>query len=101
MRKEKISYIFVGLALLACLCVSCNKKRKDGRTDTYSSGVISFASDESFSPIIEEEREIFEMMYKQAKVNPIYTNESDAINMLLKGKVCLAITSRDFKENER
>lgn len=101
MRKEIISYIFVGLALLASLCVSCNKKRKDGRTDTYSSGVISFASDESFSPIIEEEREIFEFTYQQAKVNPIYTNESDAISMLLNGKVCLAITSRDFKENER
>lgn len=101
MRKDKISYIFVGLALLACLCVSCNKKRKDGRTDTYSSGVISFASDESFSPIIEEEREVFESSHVDATLKPIYTNESDAINMLLKGKICLAITARDFKENER
>lgn len=95
------SYILVGLALAAFLLASCNKKRKDGRTDTYSSGVISFASDESFSPIIEEEREIFEFTYSQAKLKPIYTNESDAINMLLKEKTCLAITARDYKDTER
>ncbi|MGM9705837.1 MAG: PstS family phosphate ABC transporter substrate-binding protein [Prevotella sp.] len=100
--KKSTSYILVGLTLLTVLFVSCNnKKRKDGRTDTYSSGVISFASDESFSPIIGEEKEVFEMTYPQAKVNPIYTSESDAINMLLKLKICLAITSRDFKDSER
>jgi len=100
MRKTT-SYILVGLVLSAVLFGSCNKKRKDGRTDTYSSGAISFASDESFSPIIEEERELFEYTYKEAKLKPIYTNESEAINMLLKEKTCLAITSRDYKESEK
>jgi len=100
--RRNISYIFVGLALTSIIFASCgSKKRKDGRTDTYSSGVISFASDESFSPIIEEEREMFEATYPEAKLKPIYTSESDAINMLLKEKVCLAITARDYKDKER
>ncbi len=99
--RNKLSYIFVGLTLSASLMTSCGQqKHKGGRTDTYSSGVISFASDESFSPIIEEEKQIFESIYTKATVKPIYTNELDAINMLLKEKVCLAITSRDFKANE-
>ena len=52
----KLSYFFVGLTLTACLMASCTQRKpKGGRTDTYSSGVISFASDESFSPIIEDE----------------------------------------------
>jgi len=68
--KKITSYIFVGLTLAAGLCSSCNKKSKDGRTDTYSSGAISFVSDESFSPIIEEERDIFQRDYPQAKVTP-------------------------------
>ena len=55
---KHLSYIIVGLTLTATLWISCSERRpKGGRTDTYSSGVISFASDESFSPIIEEERE--------------------------------------------
>lgn len=100
--KRNISYIFVGLALTSIIFASCgSKKRKDGRTDTYSSGVISFASDESFSPIIEEEREMFEATYPQAKLKPIYTNESDAVSMLLTQKVWLAITARDYKTKEK
>jgi phosphate transport system substrate-binding protein len=62
--------------------------------------VIDFASDESFSPIIEEEREVFEATYPKAKVNPIYTNESDGMEMLLNKKVYLLITARDFKPEE-
>lgn len=100
--KNKISYFFVGLACITCLLVSCkSKKSKDSRTDTYSSGAITFASDESFSPVIEEERELFEFTYPDAKLTPIYTNESDAINKLLKGEVWMAITSRDFTNEER
>ena len=96
-----LSYIIVGLTLSACLFASCNnQKRKDGRTDTYSSGVISFASDESFSPIVEEERELFETVYPKAKVKPIYTSESDGVNMLLKDKTCLVIAARDFTKKE-
>lgn len=100
--KNKISYFFVGLACITCLLVFCkSKKSKDSRTDTYSSGAITFASDESFSPVIEEERELFEFTYPDAKLTPIYTNESDAINKLLKGEVWMAITSRDFTNEER
>lgn len=98
---NKLSYILVGLILSASLFSSCGQqKKKDGRTDTYSSGAISFASDESFSPVIEEERELFESIYRDAKLKPIYTSESEAIQMLLDKKVCMAITSRDFKPAE-
>lgn len=79
---------------------SCGHKNKSGRTDTYSSGAISFASDESFSPIIDEERSLFEALYPLAKLTPIYTSESEAINLLLQGKVSMAVTARDFKPAE-
>lgn len=96
------SYIIVGLTLTAILASSCgnNKKGKDGRTDTYSSGTISFVSDESFSPIIEEERGVFQHDYPQAKVTPVYCSETDAINKLLDGKTWLAFTARNFKPAE-
>lgn len=98
---KQLSYILVGLILSASLFSSCGQqKKKDGRTDTYSSGAISFASDESFSPVIEEERELFESIYRDAKLTPIYTSESEAIQMLLDQKVSMAITSRDFKQAE-
>ena len=102
--NKNLSYTFVGLTLVATLWASCSdKKPKSGRTDTASSGVISFASDESFSPIIEEEREVFEKIQCKgnAELKPIYTNESDGMTKLLKSEVYLMITARDFKEEER
>ena len=99
--KRTTSYIIVGLQIVLALFSSCsnNKKGKDGRTDTYSSGTISFVSDESFSPVIEEECAVFQYDYPQAKLKPIYTSESDAINKLLEGKTWLAfIVNRDNKD---
>ena len=75
--------ILVGLSLTLGLLWSCHNKPKNGRTDTYSSGTMTFVSDESFSPIIEEAREVFEHTYPKATIKPIYTNELDGINMLM------------------
>ena len=58
--NKNIFYAIVGLILSSYILVSCNEKHKGNRTDTYSSGAISFASDESFSPIIDEEIQVFE-----------------------------------------
>lgn len=99
--KKTLSYIFVGLTLFAFLLVSCsNPKPKDGRTDTNSSGAITFASDESFSPIVDELMEVFEALYPNASLTPIYTNEVDAVNLLLNDSINLAITSRNFTKKE-
>ena len=92
--------ILVGLTLTLGLLWSCHNKPKNGRTDTYSSGTMSFVSDESFSPIIEEAREVFEHTYPQANVKPIYTNELDGINMLIENKVLLTIASKKLRDSQ-
>ena len=99
--KRNISYILVGLTLATILFASCSEqKRKDGRTDTNSSGAITFASDESFSPIVDELVDVFQAQCPQAKLTPVYTNEVDGVNMLLNNKVWLTITCRNFTKNE-
>ena len=98
--NKSIFYSIVGLILSSYVLISCNERHKGNRTDTYSSGAISFASDESFSPIIDEEIQVFESVYPQAKVKPIYTNEIDGIKMLQKNKVCLVITTRNLTKAE-
>ncbi len=99
MRNGIFNFI-IGLTLILGLALSCKDKPKNGRTDTYSSGMIKIVSDESFCPIIEEEIEVFQSIYPDAKVIPQYTNELDAVNMLMRGKTCLAITTRKFTERE-
>jgi hypothetical protein len=62
MRKH-LFYSLVGLLLAVGLLSSCGEKkpkRADAdRSDTTTSGAIKFASDDSFSPIIDEQVEIF------------------------------------------
>ena len=61
---------------------------------------MTFVSDESFSPIIEEAREVFEHTYPKATIKPIYTNELDGINMLMERKVWLTVASKRLRESQ-
>ena len=61
---------------------------------------MTFVSDESFSPIIEEARGVFEHTYPKATIKHIYTNELDGINMLMERKVWLTVASKRLRESQ-
>lgn len=87
-------------AMFLGLLASCQPKPKDGRTDTFNTGSIFITADESFRPIIQEEIDVFEGLTPAATINPIYTTEVEAINLLLKDSVRLAIATRTFTPQE-
>lgn len=96
MKKQ---FQFIGVWLLITLS-ACNSKPKDGLTDTYTSGVITIAADESFQPIVQEEIDVFEGTFAMAGIVPRYTTEVEAINLLLADSVRLAITTRTLTPEE-
>ena len=85
---------------LVLILVACQTKSKDKFTDTLTEGVIPIAVDENLKPIIQEELDVFEAAYPKAGIVPTYTNEVDAINLLLKDSVRLAIATRPLSINE-
>ena len=87
MRNE-LSYVIVGLSLIATLCTSCTESGSH-----YAKGNAKYACDESFRPIVEEQRELFMARYPEADLDTIYTDETDAIKKLMNGDVYLVITS--------
>src|ERR1035437_2390138 len=89
-----LSFFFV------LILFSCQNKIKDKFTDTYTEGVIPIAVDINFKPIIQEELDVFESIYPKAGIVPTYTNEGDAINLLLKDSVRLVIATRPLSVNE-
>lgn len=91
---------FLSLVILALFLFSCETKNKDGKTDTLTSGVIKIAVDESFQPIIQEELDVFESQFPKAGIIPIYTNEVEAINSLLKDSVRVSIVTRPLSSKE-
>ncbi len=100
---RKTSYIYIGLTILSLAFLSScgERKAKDGRTDTPTSGAIQFVADESFSPIVEEERSQFQFKYPNAELKPLYTDETTGLQMLKDLKTCLLITSRGLTDSEK
>ena len=97
---NKLSIKIVVLFLSSLFFFSCGKKDRGGRTDTRTSGEISFYADESFSPIIEELKKQFEFQFPNAKLNPIYSNENEGFKQIKDLKTCLFFTSRALKPSE-
>ena len=102
--KKNVFYIFyiVGSLLLINSVSSCSGKKKpvNGRTDTPTSGTITFYADESFSPIIEELRQQFEYEYPNAHLKPVYTDETTGLKQIQDLKTQLLITSRGLLPSE-
>lgn len=97
MMKKRLWLI--ALLFLAVLA-ACHRKPKNGLTDTYTSGVIEIAADESFQPIVQEEIDVFEGLFPLAGIVPRYTTEVEAVNLFLKDSVRLAITTCPLTEEE-
>lgn len=89
----------MGLCVLMLLA-GCQSKPKDGKTDTFNSGVIAIAADESFQPIVQEEVDVFESLTPMAGIVPRYVTEVEAVNLLLKDSLRLAIASRRLTAEE-
>ncbi len=79
---------------------SCGRKGS-GPTDTPTSGTTEIAVDESFQPIIDSEITVFESIYPQAGILPIYTGETDALNLLLRDSVQMVVATRPLSGEER
>jgi phosphate transport system substrate-binding protein len=95
----KIRQLIIVFITLFALC-SCGSTQQEGLS-TVSSGEVTISVDESFEPIITKEIVVFENKYQEAEVTAIYTDEVNAIDLLLKDSVQLAITTRKLTEGEK
>lgn len=100
MQKYSILNLFLAIALTLSFTACSNGDNRGGRTDTPTSGTIQFVADESLAPIIEELREQFEFEYPQAHLEPLYIDETAAMDSINKLKSCLYITSRALTQQE-
>ncbi|MBQ0063447.1 MAG: substrate-binding domain-containing protein [Prevotella sp.] len=102
--KKILFCIFAGSLIISAglIIASCGGKTSvdEKWTDTYASGDIRIAVDASFSPIIDEELALFHYQYHKANITPIYTDEVNGLNLLMKDSVRLCITARRLKEGE-
>lgn len=88
--------VIVGLSLLLDLLPSCGGKSNSD----YQEVAKFFAADESLSPVVNEELDAYRMRRKDLKIDTLYTNEHEAVNMLVDRKTWLVFTTRRLTPNE-
>lgn len=91
-------YCCAGILIMSILFAGCRSKAK--YEDTPGSGFIRIAVDAALEPVVEEEIAVFEALNTRAGILPQYTSETQAIDLLLKDSVRLAVATRGLTEEE-
>lgn len=68
--------------------------------ETATSGEIAIAVDVSFQPVLQSAVQVFESTYPKAKIKTFYVSESEAMDLLVKDSVRVAIVPRLYNEEE-
>ncbi len=89
------------LALLAFFAACEQPRDKSGKVlDTPTTGEITVMADDGYRPIIESSIDVFDSIYKQAKINAIDTSEGEAVAALLRDSVQVIIITRQLTAEE-
>lgn len=96
--KTNKSILFFVLILSTILLTSCGRTRNG--QDSMLTGEATIAADEALKPLINAQMDIFHSIYKASKINCKYVSEYDAINLVLKEDIRLAIVGRPLDEKE-
>lgn len=98
MKRKSILSLLLLLMILMVAC-NANKTKKVDNGNTMTSGFIKIAVDQTVQNVIQNEIEVFEGLYP-VKIQPIYTSEQEAIELLKKDSVRFAVTARVFTPAE-
>ena len=98
-RFKDLFYLFIGLTIFTGLFPSCGGGNRPS-DNKYKEAARYFAADESLSPVIDEELDIFHMKSKRDSIYPLYISEQEAIDKLLNQEVLLVFTTRSLTQNE-
>ena len=92
------------ILMLCSLIWGACEQEKDRKTgaplDTPTTGTLRVMVDEGYKPVIESCIDVFDSIYRQAKIQPTYCGEGEAVNALLKDSIQVIVISRKLDENE-
>jgi len=87
--------------IVSILWISCAERDKAGKVlDTITTGEITIAVEEGYKPVISSCIDVFDSIYRTAKINPRYVSEGEAVNALIQDSVQVIIIGRQLAVNE-
>ncbi|GGK75531.1 PstS family phosphate ABC transporter substrate-binding protein [Rufibacter glacialis] len=98
---KKINLLtFLCTAGIALATFSCGQSG-NAPVDSPTSGSIKITVDESFAPIVDAQIQMFQNLYKYAKVQAVYKPEVQVVQDLLTDTVRFAIMARQLNDQEK
>jgi phosphate transport system substrate-binding protein len=92
---------YIILLFIGFLFVMCKQKEKNNvKNESILKGSTTILVDETLTPIIEDQIEVFESKYN-AKINIVSLSESEVVLSLFKEKSGIAILSRNLTNGEK
>ncbi len=93
--------IFLIFSTVSMLGISCAERDKSGKIlDTITTGEITIAVEEGYKPVISSCIDVFDSIYRTAKINPRYTSEGEAVKLLINDSVQVVIIGRQLTAEE-
>lgn len=96
--KTNRGKLFFVLVLSTVLLMGCSRTRTTN--NSMLTGETTIAADEALKPLVNSQLDIFHSIYQASKINCKYVSEYDALNLLLKEEIRLAIVGRPLDEKE-
>lgn len=95
------SVFFCTLLSVCCLFSCGEQKDKSGKiVDTPTTGSIRIMVDEGYKPIIESSIDVYDSIYRQAKIQPVYTSEGQAVDAIIRDSIQVIIITRKLTDAE-
>ncbi|MDX1913049.1 MAG: substrate-binding domain-containing protein [Saprospiraceae bacterium] len=89
------------ISSIAAFFFACTERDKSGKVlDTITTGEITIAVEEGYKPVIASCIDVFDSIYRTAKINPRYVSEGEAVNALINDSVQVIIIGRKLTEKE-
>jgi phosphate transport system substrate-binding protein len=93
-----LNHLFAFFAI-ASMLVSCEDAPKPA--DSLGKGVIDISADESYKPVIEEQRKVFDSSYPEAHVNIHYKPEAECFKDYFDDKARIILVTRQLSKEEK
>ncbi|MFN8294025.1 MAG: substrate-binding domain-containing protein [Chitinophagales bacterium] len=100
MKHFKILLLASSIALTTNACKDGGKIKYYPTLEEQNRGTLDIYCDESLQSIVQQQAEIFELNFPEAKVNPIFLNERALLEKLLNGSARTALLTRKLSEAE-
>ncbi|MBC7775187.1 MAG: substrate-binding domain-containing protein [Phycisphaerae bacterium] len=92
---------FLIINIVSLLWISCAERDKTGKVlDTITTGEITIAVEDGYKPVISSCIDVFDSIYRSAKINPRYISEGEAVNALIQDSVQVIIIGRQLAAKE-